>query len=245
MLDLRLMNMRKWKDCAALGAFVAVSMLATPALCVVLGQVDDFQDGTLQGWQGGASPFNVSTGGPDGAGDRYLRLTTSTNGNLGTNHTGHWTGDYMDEEIMSVNMHLNNLGATPLAMRLLVINPSGDYASTNATVLPAASGWVSVEFILDSVEMTQTGGFATLEEVLADVQILVLRHDPDPVGGPGDPNPVTGQLGIDNITALPEPGFLAGLSAGVAMLLALGRRRRARGPQTAASSIAQSATARA
>ena len=45
------------------------------------GQVDDFEDDTVQGWVVGASssnpPANVVTGGPNGAGDNFLRYTST------------------------------------------------------------------------------------------------------------------------------------------------------------------------
>lgn len=208
-------------------------LAASPAAGVMLGQVDDFQDGTLQGWGGGASPFNVSTGGPDGTGDRYLRIS-SLNGNLGANHLTHWTGDYVAEAIGSLEFHMNNLGATPLSIRITVFGPSGSYSSTNATVLPASSGWVSVEFGLDSASLTQTSGFLTLEQTLEDVTTFALRHDPDPISPPGEQNPVTGTLGIDNVTALPEPGVIPPLALGSALLWPLRARASARARRAAA-----------
>jgi hypothetical protein len=53
---------------------------------------------------------------------------------------------------------------------------------------------------------------------------LLLRHDPDPISPSGEPNFAIATLGIDNITAVPEPepGLLAaiGLTA-----LAIWRQR--------------------
>jgi hypothetical protein len=228
MIGYRLMLMRMWIRMwtrgPMLGGVVAFALFAAPAAGIVLGQVDDFQNGTLQNWGGGASPFNVSTGGPDGDGDRYLRISTA-GGNLGANNVAQWTGDYIAEDVLSVNVHLNNLGANPLSIRLSLFGPDGTYSSTIATVLPAASGWVSVEFLLDEAEFTQTQGFATFDQVLASVQTLLLRHDPDPIDPPGTPNPVTGTLGIDNITALPEPGVIPVLATGIATLLRLRAHR--------------------
>lgn len=44
---------------------------------VTAGQVDDFEDGTVQGWMEGAispnPPTNIATGGPAGAGDNFLQ----------------------------------------------------------------------------------------------------------------------------------------------------------------------------
>jgi hypothetical protein len=226
MMSFRLLGMwmRMWMRGLMFSCAVGVGLIGLPAAGVVLGQVDDFQDGTFQNWQGGSSPFNVSTGGPDGSGDRYLRISTS-GGNLGTNNVTQWTGDYIAEDILSLNFHLNNLGANPVSMRLVLFGQNGTFAST-AVVLPAASGWVSVEFLLDDTEFTQTQGFATFDQVLATVQTVLLRHDPDPLDPPMSPTPVTGTLGIDNVTALPEPRMVPMLATGIVALYRLRARRR-------------------
>lgn len=221
--------MRMWIRRSTLCLGVAAALTAAPASGVMLGQVDDFQDGTLQNWGGGGgtggTTSNVATGGPDGVGDRYLQMSTA-GGNLGINNQTQWTGDYLAEDIFSVNVHMNNLGPNPLSMRLVLFGQNGTFSSTNATVLPAASGWVSVEFLLDEAEFTQTQGFATFDQVLATVQIFLLRHDPDPLSPPTTPSPVTGTLGIDNVTALPEPRMIPVLATGIAALIRLRARRR-------------------
>ena len=78
--------------------------------------------------------------------------------------------------------------------------------------------------MLDSASLTQTSGAGTLASTLANVST---RADPPRSRSdlcPRDrPNLVTGQLGIDNIRALPEPGALAQLGAGIAALW-LGQR---------------------
>jgi hypothetical protein len=202
--------------CCCSGLALALAFAAPPAAGITLLQTDDFQGGTTQGWGGGASATNIATGGPAGAGDRFLRIS-SNNNNLGTNNTVQWTGDYIAAGVGKLNFQLNNLGSTPLALRIAVFGPGGRFTTTNETVLPPGSGWVSVDFVLDSASLTQTAGFGTLADTLAAVDTLLLRHDPDPISPSGEQNPVTGTLGIDNITALPEPGspllLIAGISA--------------------------------
>jgi hypothetical protein len=60
--------------------------------------LDTFQGGTLLGWGGGASPTNIATGGPAGAGDRYLQVTGSGAGGAGgvpaTSNGVQWSGNY-------------------------------------------------------------------------------------------------------------------------------------------------------
>jgi hypothetical protein len=161
---------------------VLVCLGSVPSEAIVLGQIDTFQGGTLQGWQGGSSPANVAT----------------------------W-------------------GRAPLALRISVFGLGGTFTTTDEVVLETGLGWVSVEFSLAASESTQTAGFGTLGDTLASVSTLLIRHDPDPLSPSGQSNHVTGTLGIDNVTALPEPGGLPTLAAGAAALAWLSGRRRRRG----------------
>jgi hypothetical protein len=210
------------------GLVLSCVAAAMPAGGIVLGQVDDFQGVDVQGWSGGAAPTNIPNGGPNGAGDRYLRISSS-NSNLGTNNTAQWTGNYSGAGVVRLNFHLNNLGANPLALRISLFGPGGTFTTTDEVVLPTGLGWASVEFALDPSEFTQTSGFGTFAQTLANVSTLLIRHDPDPISQSGQSNPVTGVLGIDNVTALPEPGGLPALAAGIAALAWLAGRRRRRG----------------
>jgi hypothetical protein len=216
--------MRGWILCVGLLWGGWVGLTSEPAAGVVLGQVDDFQGGTTQGWHGGASPINVATGGPDGIADRYLQIS-SAGGNLGTNNTTQWTGNYLAQNIDALSMNLNNTGPNPLAIRISLFGNGGTFTTTDETVLPAGSGWVSVEFGLDDLTLTQTSGNGTLNDTLATVNTVLIRHDPDPLSPSGQMNPVVGTLGIDNITALPEPGSGWLRVAGVAALVVAARAR--------------------
>ena len=209
-----MLHMLSWSGCSVIALSLA---LAEPAAAIALPQVDDFQNGTLQAWGGGSSPTNIPNGGPAGSGDRYLQIT-AFNGNLGARNVTQWTGNYTAAGVARINFHLNNTGPNPLALRITLFGAGGNFTTTNETVLPPSSGWVSVEFALDNASLTQTQGFGTLADTLAAVDTLLIRHDPDPLSPSGEQNPVTGTLGIDNITALPEPGSRLMLLAGIAAL---------------------------
>ena len=202
---------------------------AAPATAIVLGQLDDFQSGTLLSWQGGSgsgspAPVNLPNGGPEGIGDRYLQIG-AVNSHLGTNNTTQWTGNYNAAMVAKIRFMLNNTGANPLQLRLSIFGPGGTFTTTNEVVLAPAIGWVVVDFGLDAGSLTQTGGVGTLGQTLANVNTVLLRHDPDPISGMGSGNPVTGQLGIDNIRALPEPSAAGMLAAAIALLSLLQRSR--------------------
>ncbi len=73
----------------------------------------------------------------------------------------------------------------------------------------------------------QVSGTGTLEQTLLSVGRLLFRHET------GSPKPsmsggtaVVGELGLDNVTAIPEPRTTLLLALGLTAL-AMGRRRRA------------------
>jgi hypothetical protein len=200
---------------------------APAAFAIAAGQLDDFQDGTTEAWSGGSSPTNIATGGPDGANDRYLQI--STNGfNLGARNTLQWTGNYLVAGVDELQFDLNNFGPNPVAVRVSLAGPlaSTMFTSTIATVLPAGSGWMTVSFGISASDLTRTVGTGTYAQTLGGVTTLLIRHDPDPISPPGQTNPVTATLGIDNV--LPEAGSPLVSALLAAGLIASPRARRAR-----------------
>lgn len=212
----------------------AVSSQAT-----TIGQVDNFQDGTTQGWVVGllgtpspVPPVNVPNGGPLGAGDNYLELNSIGGSGAGNRlvviNPAQWTGNYISAGITSISMDVNNLGSTDLFLRLLFENPMGapptDVAATTASVfLAAGSGWTTVSFGVAEADLTALSG--SVSTVLSNVTILRI-YDSAALTFPGPPSVST--LGVDNITAggVPEPGAWTMLAGGLAALLAGGLRRR-------------------
>ena len=70
------------------------------ALAIVPGQISTFEDGTSQGWEGGADQEIVLTDGPAGFGDNFFNIKTNPQSNqqgtkLATYNQGaDWAGDY-------------------------------------------------------------------------------------------------------------------------------------------------------
>ncbi len=69
---------------------LATAFASTTAVAQMKGQVDDFEDGTPQGWGKGSGtigtvipPSNMANGGPNGAGDNYLQNIST--GGFGAN----------------------------------------------------------------------------------------------------------------------------------------------------------------
>src|SRR6516164_4335602 len=122
--------------------FALAAMLVFPtvgASQVVVGQIDTFQDGTTRNWFGPPppnQPVNIATGGPAGAGDAFLRITsTGTSGagsRLAVLNDQQWSGGQTySPSVAGISMDLENLGSTSLTVRLAFQDTSANtYSST-------------------------------------------------------------------------------------------------------------------
>lgn len=202
------MMMMKGRSRAFVGriGFGAVVIgLAVWAFAISLGQQDDFQDGTTQGWGGGANPTNIPDGGPNGAGDRFLQITSrggfGAGSRLATFNVSQWTGNYQAAGVDGIRVHLRNQSSQTLSMRVVIFGPLGSrYTSRNAITLPPDNTWRQVTFSLREADLVNVFGSETYSQVITDVTRLMFRHDAEPPEEGGDP--IAAQLGIDNITAV-------------------------------------------
>lgn len=214
----------------------AVGVAAGAARAAVnFGQVDPFTDGTTQGWEEGSvspnPPTNEPTGGPGGAGDRFLRNASSGGALAGsrqvTYNRAQWAGNYNAAGVTRISMNLANFGPTTLYMRVAVESAqiaNAWWASTTAVQLPSGSGWQTVHFDLTPAAMTDlTNGLLSLSAVLdnvATLRVLSARVNPAFIG-----DSTVSVVGMDNIRAIPEPATL-GL---IALPFLAARRRRSIG----------------
>lgn len=202
--------------------------LASPASAVVVQQVDTFETPGTASWGNGGGTTdaiqNIATGGPAGTDDNFLRITSTGTFGPGRalvafNTSDRWKGDYLASGVDAIRMNVNNQGGTDLVLRLIIAGPQnlGTVAPVN---LPAGSGWTTVTFPLTPGNLT--GG--TYSTTMAAVGGITLLHSPSTATtlGSGIPS-IAATLGVDNITAVPEPG-LAGVVVGTMALL--GRRTR-------------------
>jgi len=184
--------------------------LAPPAVAVVDAQIDTFESATTEGWSVGvgghpAPPQNVATGGPDGAGDHYLLLTSlggfGAGSRLAAFNQAQWSGDYLTAGVGALLVDVNNLGGTDLFLRLLVTDGSGLSAShaavsTDAVFVPAGSGWITVAFRIRPSDLTaQVGNVA---DALSDTAQLWI-FDNDTVSFP--PDAIAASLGAGGRSA--------------------------------------------
>lgn len=192
---------------------------SSPApLATVIGLRDTFSAGSTDGWtSGGANPtppLNVASGGPAGASDGYLLLQSSGNSGPGGKLVAfggpQWSGDLASAGIISIDMDVSNLGGNALLLRLGFDGAGATAISTDGVVVPAGSGWIHIAFAATPAALTGNGALA-----LANLSGLRLFHSASAVF----PGPIVlARLGIDNVTAVPEPGSALLLAAGAALL---------------------------
>ena len=217
---------------ALVGAMV-VLVGASRSEGVNFGQVDDFQDGTVMYWAGGQGdpPLSVSSGGPEGENDGYLHISTPADFeyHLGVRNKTQWTGDYISAGITSIEMDLNHFSpiTEEVSIRLLLFGPGGAYTSISPTPVEV-DVWKRYGFGItedDLVLVFDSGGTGDVTDTLYGVTTLLIRNDPfaepTPIGG--HPPHFDGMMGIDNITALPEPSSIGLLVLG-GFLLRVKRR---------------------
>lgn len=207
-----------------------------------IGQRDTFEDGTTQGWvvallgmSHPAPPVNVPTGGPAGADDSFLMLTSIGGDGPGSRlvaiNIDQWSGDFIAAGISGIAMDVKNLGQSDLSLRLAFsdpgIGPPVNVAfSTVPYFLPVGRGWIPIHFPITPADLTAESGSVTA--ALHNATELRLYHS-FALDFPGEP--VTALLGVDNIAATPEPTSALLLGSGLLALYSLktwrGRKPRA------------------
>jgi hypothetical protein len=205
---------RRWKSATTWASLALAISAVRPALASpISAQINDFNDGAAQGWTNGGAlgSISIATGGPAGAADPFLRVTS--NGGFGSgskmvffNRTVQWTGDYSAAPIASVEMDLKNLGSSALNMRIAVKNNTSSsaaaYATTTAFDLSNDGQWHHAVFGLSAADLTQVSGSSSLPDILASVaEFRILSFTSPSAFG----DTLDAVLGVDNITAVSPP----------------------------------------
>ena len=205
----------------------ASAAVASPTLH----QVNDFENGQVSGWGNGGSapdPVNITSGGPAGASDNYLRVTSTGGFGAGSrlvtlNQNQRWTGNYNTDRVDAVTMDLKNFVqnpvSQPLRLRIAFEGANGTWFASTTPVILNDTAWHSARFDLTASALTRIEGSGTLANALTGVTEFRILHSASPNYRA---DVIAASFGVDNIRAVPEP---AG-AATVAMLLPLLRRRR-------------------
>jgi hypothetical protein len=182
------------------------------AFAVAAGHVDDFDDGTTQGWQEGGNspnpPTNIANGGPLGVGDNYLSNTSTGTGLAGSkqvmyNTSGDWTGNFVAAGITLVRLDVTVSDASegPLQLRLAFEGSNGAwFNSKEAFEVPNDGLWHSVFLPFVASEMVQVAAGGTFAETAAAVTQVRLMHRPSSPAIQGEN--FDGVVGYDNISAI-------------------------------------------
>ena len=209
----------------SLAALLGASALAAPSWAIALGQFDDFQDGTTQGWGSGAAnpnpPLNVADVGPAGAGDHVLQITSAGGFGPGSalvaSNASQWSGDYTAEQVTMIVAQVNNVGPVGLTLRLAFDGAGGRFSTSVGVSVAAGSGWQTIGFPVEPGDLTGVGG-TDVNATLESVSRLRLLHASSPAFS-GDR--IAAQLWVDNLMAVPEPSTLLLFAAGMVALRAL------------------------
>ncbi len=219
------------------GAFILLLLLllfSRPAGAVGIGQTDDFQDGTTMNWHNGeiigTTPVvNVPTGGPAGAGDAFIQATSDgsgSGGKLTAWNREQWLGSYLDAGVTAIEVDLRNQGSVSLSIRLAFKNgPGGDGSApgylSQAILLPVGSGWQHFSISIALANLIAVNNPAPWSTFFIGEVRFIHAVGTTSLSGTN----VVGQLGIDNIHAVPEPTATA-LVAGGLLALSAGLLRR-------------------
>jgi hypothetical protein len=204
-------------------SLLAIFAIVVPAEAVVVGQVDTFAVGS-QDWSTAAF-LSIANGGPNGASDQYLRVASNgqhfSSGLLRSENYSQWSGQYATAGINAIRVDLLNPNSSPLEIRLILnAGNYGRFTSLTSFSLPADGVWHRAAFGISLADLAPLIPFTDFTISLEHVIGIGIQHQP---GAPADFGPLTaGVLGVDNVTALPEPVSLI-MFACAAILLSSGR----------------------
>jgi hypothetical protein len=171
---------------------------------VVGGQIDDFEDDTVQGWVVGPSssgpPTNITTGGPNGAGDNFLQYISLGGGGPDSKmivyNQVQWTGDFTAQGIVAVEFDIK-VETNDLNIRVAFDGGGGRFCTSTAVSVTAGSGWNHIVIPISSGDFTSVGG-SNIGDTLEDVNTMrILSNTVASWQGEG----ISATMQLDNIEA--------------------------------------------
>jgi hypothetical protein len=199
-----------------LAVAAALVSVASPALAITLGQIDDFQDGGIANWRGGnpESVFfnNIPDAGPLGSGDSVLDAECP-NRFVFFNEL-QWKGNYTAAGVTKISMDVWHENDFPLELRLGISKSSFDqvgfgdtYVTDYSIAVPNDGQWRHITFNVTADDFVPSSGNnpgqfdppRSIQAALLEVTHLRIFHNPNPGDFIGDSSP--GSLRVNNILA--------------------------------------------
>ena len=144
----------------------------------MVGQIDDFEDGTTQSWANGGAPgappvLNIDTGGPAGIDDNYMQISADGDGPgrfLTVFNRDQWLGNYVGLGVSAIEIDLQNFSKVNLTIRLGFKEDRRrwfvGYLSAPFS-LPAGGGWQHAIFLISPGSMIAIGSPADFNTFFA------------------------------------------------------------------------------
>ncbi len=178
---------------------------------VTAGQIDDFEDETVQGWFEGIlspnPPINITTDGPSGVNDHYLQDDsaggTGSGSKMVIRNTTQWAGNYTSEGIIAIRFNARVI-TEDLDNRIAMTGGGGAIGSKNAVTVIAGSGWTSIVIPIafgDMQTVTANGavaGFDIAATLSNCTEFRILSNNIPSYNGES----IASRIEIDNVEAL-------------------------------------------
>ncbi len=216
--------------------------LCRDAEAITLASVDGF-GATSEGWSIGATPSATQPTRSAGVGfdgqAGFLSHFSDSNGANGKwlmfSAQADWIGNYTSAGVSGITFQADNQAGNPLAVRIAFSGPGGWFYSGAQTITNStgAADWTLLSYTLTSGSFTYlagsggTGSFTdtmsgvTRFEILGGASAIVYHSN----GNIIEAGLSTNTVGIDNITAVPEPATPGLLVVGWSAVAMMRRRR--------------------
>lgn len=192
---------------------VSCFLVISTANTAIVGYVEDFlpEHGTA-GFFSGANLTNPGTGGVGGERDGFLHVSLASLGHFGAaTDRMEFTGNLLTDGVTGFLFFLNDVGANEdFEIHVGIGTPATSFWLYTQGFHPPENTWQ--EFFVDITNealWTRIQGTGTFLSALQNSQRLLFRHDLPPLTG--NPDPISGDLGIDRITVVPEPASVTPL----------------------------------
>jgi FlgD Ig-like domain len=198
---------RSSRSVAAGAALWCVVACAVPAVAQpTLGFMQEWPGDTLHGWGGGSVTVNPGTGGRLGAGDGYLRVSTTFPVQLGTVcFCPEFAGNWQAAGITHVRLWLDDVDDDQALEMHFGIGTNGNFWQYNTGFIPPEHQWGQFDVDLSSASgFTRIiGSTGTFDAALQNVDRLLIRHDRPPFMM--FPDSIQADVGIDGLLLTHTP----------------------------------------